>query len=301
MSKGLSLGADLYVTKPFSTQELLDQINGLFDGRARTSGCMRLTRRVWLWVAASYAAALGVVAAFALAVWRRGRRRAARACSSPSLEQDAARARLRRGHPALRVRRGALRWLFGAIRRRCARSPTQTAGCSAPAETSACRRGRTGSAGARGGRSTVSPRPIAAAERDVDSRVQRGARRRRRGTQPARGAHVGARRGGARLQRRTAASCCTTSVRRRCSAPRRGPRGEYVPLGLGRSVFGAARPRPGRARPRQDPPAPRARRGAARHALRHHRRERRAAARAGRAVPVRGASGSPGWSSRWTT
>src|SRR3989442_11534883 len=29
MSKGLSIGADLYITKPFSTQELVTKINGL--------------------------------------------------------------------------------------------------------------------------------------------------------------------------------------------------------------------------------------------------------------------------------
>jgi two-component system, OmpR family, alkaline phosphatase synthesis response regulator PhoP len=29
MSKGLSVGADLYITKPFSTQELMAKINGL--------------------------------------------------------------------------------------------------------------------------------------------------------------------------------------------------------------------------------------------------------------------------------
>jgi len=29
MSKGLSMGADLYITKPFSTQELVAKINGL--------------------------------------------------------------------------------------------------------------------------------------------------------------------------------------------------------------------------------------------------------------------------------
>ena len=29
MSKGLSIGADLYITKPFSTQELMAKINGL--------------------------------------------------------------------------------------------------------------------------------------------------------------------------------------------------------------------------------------------------------------------------------
>jgi two-component system alkaline phosphatase synthesis response regulator PhoP len=31
VNKGLSLGADLYITKPFSTQELVATINGLFD------------------------------------------------------------------------------------------------------------------------------------------------------------------------------------------------------------------------------------------------------------------------------
>lgn len=31
VNKGVSLGADLYITKPFSTQELIDRINGLFD------------------------------------------------------------------------------------------------------------------------------------------------------------------------------------------------------------------------------------------------------------------------------
>ena len=29
MNKGLSIGADLYITKPFSTQELVAKINGL--------------------------------------------------------------------------------------------------------------------------------------------------------------------------------------------------------------------------------------------------------------------------------
>ena len=29
MSKGLSVGADLYITKPFSTRDLVEQINGL--------------------------------------------------------------------------------------------------------------------------------------------------------------------------------------------------------------------------------------------------------------------------------
>ncbi|HLB16228.1 MAG TPA: response regulator [Burkholderiales bacterium] len=38
VSKGLSVGADLYVTKPFSTQELLDQINGLFKDARRPAG-----------------------------------------------------------------------------------------------------------------------------------------------------------------------------------------------------------------------------------------------------------------------
>ena len=32
MSKGLSIGADLYITKPFSTQELVAKINGLLEG-----------------------------------------------------------------------------------------------------------------------------------------------------------------------------------------------------------------------------------------------------------------------------
>jgi DNA-binding response OmpR family regulator len=34
MSKGLSIGADLYITKPFSTQELVSKINGLLAERA---------------------------------------------------------------------------------------------------------------------------------------------------------------------------------------------------------------------------------------------------------------------------
>ncbi|HSD42536.1 MAG TPA: response regulator [Burkholderiales bacterium] len=38
VSKGLALGADLYVTKPFSTQELIDQIEGLFEESAKPSG-----------------------------------------------------------------------------------------------------------------------------------------------------------------------------------------------------------------------------------------------------------------------
>ena len=32
VNKGLSIGADLYVTKPFSTQELMDKIKGLVGG-----------------------------------------------------------------------------------------------------------------------------------------------------------------------------------------------------------------------------------------------------------------------------
>jgi DNA-binding response OmpR family regulator len=31
MSKGLSIGADLYITKPFSTQELVSRISGLLE------------------------------------------------------------------------------------------------------------------------------------------------------------------------------------------------------------------------------------------------------------------------------
>ena len=34
MSKGLSIGADLYITKPFSTQELVARINGLLGAGA---------------------------------------------------------------------------------------------------------------------------------------------------------------------------------------------------------------------------------------------------------------------------
>ena len=35
MSKGLSMGADLYITKPFSTQELVAKINALLEVGAR--------------------------------------------------------------------------------------------------------------------------------------------------------------------------------------------------------------------------------------------------------------------------
>jgi two-component system, OmpR family, alkaline phosphatase synthesis response regulator PhoP len=34
VSKGLALGADAYVTKPFSTKELIAQVQGLLAGRA---------------------------------------------------------------------------------------------------------------------------------------------------------------------------------------------------------------------------------------------------------------------------
>jgi len=38
VSKGLSLGADLYVTKPFATDELVATINGFFDTGAKPDG-----------------------------------------------------------------------------------------------------------------------------------------------------------------------------------------------------------------------------------------------------------------------
>lgn len=38
VNKGLSLGADTYVTKPFSNQELIDKIDELLGGGARPGG-----------------------------------------------------------------------------------------------------------------------------------------------------------------------------------------------------------------------------------------------------------------------
>ncbi len=38
VSKGLSLGADLYITKPFSTQELVERIDGLLGAGAKPGG-----------------------------------------------------------------------------------------------------------------------------------------------------------------------------------------------------------------------------------------------------------------------
>ena len=38
VSKGMSLGADLYITKPFSTDELVATINSFFDTGARADG-----------------------------------------------------------------------------------------------------------------------------------------------------------------------------------------------------------------------------------------------------------------------
>jgi len=34
VSKGVALGADLYITKPFSTQQLIESIDGLFEENA---------------------------------------------------------------------------------------------------------------------------------------------------------------------------------------------------------------------------------------------------------------------------
>ena len=38
VNKGLSLGADLYVTKPFSNQELIAKIDGLLGAGAKPGG-----------------------------------------------------------------------------------------------------------------------------------------------------------------------------------------------------------------------------------------------------------------------
>jgi DNA-binding response OmpR family regulator len=38
VSKGLSLGADLYITKPFSTQELVERIDALLGAGAKPGG-----------------------------------------------------------------------------------------------------------------------------------------------------------------------------------------------------------------------------------------------------------------------
>ena len=38
VNKGLSLGADIYVTKPFSNQELIDKIDALLGGGAKPGG-----------------------------------------------------------------------------------------------------------------------------------------------------------------------------------------------------------------------------------------------------------------------
>ena len=46
VNKGVSLGADLYITKPFSTQSLLEAIDRFFDGR-RDAG--RRVRRGAAW------------------------------------------------------------------------------------------------------------------------------------------------------------------------------------------------------------------------------------------------------------
>lgn len=38
VNKGLSLGADVYITKPFSNQELLERVDGLLGDGAKPSG-----------------------------------------------------------------------------------------------------------------------------------------------------------------------------------------------------------------------------------------------------------------------
>jgi len=38
VSKGVSLGADLYITKPFSTQHLIEAVDHFFDGGATPGG-----------------------------------------------------------------------------------------------------------------------------------------------------------------------------------------------------------------------------------------------------------------------
>ncbi len=38
VNKGVSLGADLYITKPFSTQELIEKVEGFFDGSVKPDG-----------------------------------------------------------------------------------------------------------------------------------------------------------------------------------------------------------------------------------------------------------------------
>ena len=45
VSKGLSIGADLYVTKPFSTRELMGKINALLDAAVSTAWLLRCSRR----------------------------------------------------------------------------------------------------------------------------------------------------------------------------------------------------------------------------------------------------------------
>jgi DNA-binding response OmpR family regulator len=38
VSKGLAIGADVYITKPFSTRDLMAKINGLLDPAGRPAG-----------------------------------------------------------------------------------------------------------------------------------------------------------------------------------------------------------------------------------------------------------------------